>query len=215
MWQEKKISILFLSLIFSLSQVSLYSKEDSLPLDTKKILSKRYYKRIEEKYQPYLVDSEKYTSQIGKEIHLKYYKHLLGIAEDLANNKNLKIKEGSLGFYYDKNLPEQKKLFFGIDVVVDKVTESDFSDACLLIFKKNIYKIADTIKKNNFFENDKDISGFVLSFEWDKNDPQQKFIIWINKKDLFKFLAKKIIFNEIIERSALTDAKGKIITLKI
>ena len=177
-------------------------------------LLNEYSEERKEKYADYIVDIGKYTTN-GAEYQKKYYKYLVGIAGDIIENRKLGIVRGSIGFYYDKKSQEKGRLFLGLDIDTGRYSENDYSEAALKLLKEFTAGIIETINACNTIFDEKEIIGMVIGFRWKSGKGEDQVNIWINEADVIRFEKKVLTFDELIQRSTITDTSGKIIIFQL
>ncbi len=173
-----------------------------------------YPKEKEIVYEEYLVRLEQYTTN-GDVYHKKYYKHLIGLARTIIEEKKYSISKNSIGFYHDKKKSAYSKLFLGFDINSgqDYNASQKYGQILSQYLQKDVPKIMPVLYscKSIFAEND--IAGMVIGFRWLRAGKQEGFNFWIESKDVSLFEEQKLTLGEIIERNTITDTGGIVIRL--
>lgn len=202
---KNKISlILVLLLIFSTCSTS----------------SKSLYKVNEYKYDKanenskYMVELDSYTTG-GSVYHKKYLNYLFGIAKVLREEKQISIKERSIGFYYDDNL-SKSNFYLGVDVqcdnnyVSENKTYEENGRVMMKAYLKNVLDVIDSAEK--IFE-EKNIEGVVIGLFWQESGRKKYINVWARKNDFKKYLNGKLTLRGFVFKCTVTDYDGRIIRL--
>lgn len=168
----------------------------------------------EEKYNLYLVDIGRYTTR-GAEFQKKYHRNLTGIAGDIIEKMKLPIVKGSIGFYYDKKSQEKGRLFLGIDIDAGTRNDGDYSEVALKLLREHMAGIIGNINSSRRIFEEKEIIGMVIGFRWKSGGQDVQINIWINEDDVLRYEKKVLTFEELIQRSTITDTSGKIIIFQL
>ncbi len=169
------------------------------------------------KYDIYMVDSEKYTTN-GKKYHDRYYKYLVGIAAITIGINKMNIRKNSIGFYFDKKKNVKNELYLGLDVMVpvDPVYSfSSYTEVGVVQLKKYLTDVLFIIHSCKTIFKEDEVIGIVVGMSWIRDKSEESINIWIDKKDVFQFENNKLTFNEVILRNTITNINGKIINLPI
>jgi len=216
--EKKIINSLVLMVVMFLSTCGSSSVKDNdsdkIALEREKAILKQYSESRKEKYADLLVDVERYTTR-GGYFQKKYYKYLIGVAGDITENKNLKIGKGSIGFYFDKKSNKRDRLYLGLDVNLGAISSTNYNNVAIALLKEHIRPIVNTINSCKTLFEEKEIIGMVIGFKWTSPDYNEQVNIWIVEDDVFKFENNKLTFDELIQRSTITNTTGKIVRLPI
>ncbi len=164
----------------------------------------------QEKLDEYLVDLNKYTTR-GGVYHKKFQKQLLGIAEEIIEKKKFKIIKGSIGFYFEKKSKQKERLYLGIDFDTGMSNEVEYAGVAMKLLKKNISEIIFTTKSFRMIFDEKEIVGMVIGFKWTTQDKKEQVNIWINQSDVIRMEKNVLTYDELIQKSTITDTAGNII----
>ena len=167
------------------------------------------------KYEKFLVKTEQYTTK-GADYHKKYYKYLINIADLIENEKKLTIGEESIGFYYDKRRDKKNELFLGIDIIatIDSTQYYSTYEGIALNYLRNyLPKILDVFNSYEKIFSEQEIVGSVISIKWKIDRAYEMVSIWLDQKDVNRFEKKDLTFDEMIQRSFITNTDDKIIKL--
>jgi len=203
--------ILFLSTCGSTSV-----QHESMIKREKRILS-QYSELKKEKYSGLLVSLDSYTTN-GYKYQKKYYKYLIGLAGDITENQKMTIDTGSLGFYYDnksKDNEGRNKFYLGLDIQTGKEFKKNYSESAFSLLKNNIRKIINTVNSCRSIFEESEVVGMVIGFKWKAYGHSHLMNIWITENDVFLFENNKLTFNEVLQRSIITNTSGKIIRLQL
>jgi len=162
----------------------------------------------------YLVDIEQYTTS-GAVFHKKYYSLLLSIAGEIAETGSLSITRKSVGFYYDRRSGDRERLYLGIDIQSDIRHPGEYTAAALAILRNYLSDIIDTVMSNSGIFEEKDVVGLVIGWKWNGDGYRGEITVWIDENDMSGYINDKMTMNELIQKSAVTDASGKIIRLPL
>ncbi len=174
---------------------------------------KLYSQTKKDKYADLLVNIDKYTTN-GAYFQSKYYKHLIGVATEISEKKNLKVANGTLGFYYD-NKKDKNQLYLGLEVNTEKTFTGSYSKIALTFIKNELRTILETIYSCKTVFDEKHIIGIVIGWSWSNNDRKEHVNIWISEKDILKFEQNQLLMDEVIRRSTITNTEGIIIMLPL
>jgi len=166
------------------------------------------------KYEDYLVDINSYSTN-GAYYQKKYKKDIIGLARDMAEQQDMDISIGSVGFYYDKKSNRPDRLFFGFDIVVNNENRLNYSRFSVKLIKEYVADIADEIYKYSFVRSEKEVVGIVIGFKWRDGSIDQQVNIWIKKEDVALFVEERLTANEMFQRGSITNSRGRIILLPI
>lgn len=168
-------------------------------------------------YEMYLVKTSQYTTN-GEYYHKKYHNYLIGIARYLTEEKKFSIAENSIGFYYDRIENIRSKLYLGVDVKIESISEhahATYLSVAADLIKRHLEEVLRVIFSCKTIFLEREIVGLVIGFQWQGDFKNEIVNVWIEKDDVLKFEKSLLTFEEIIERNIITDTDGKIIKLKI
>jgi len=172
-----------------------------------------YNKDRKDKYSEFLVDIDKYTTK-GALYQKKYNKHLIGIATDIIENKKMYIEKGTIGFYYEKKSGNRDRLYLGIDIDTKKKYSEKYGYVARYILRNSLAEVLETVHScRSIFLEDK-IYGMVIGFKWRGPRWSDVASIWITKEDVLGLENKTITFDELLQKSTITNTRGKIIVLQ-
>ncbi len=174
---------------------------------------KQYSKEQDKKYKDLIVDIGKYTTN-GAVFQEKYYKLLIGVAVDIVDNKKLRIVKGSIGFYYDRKSEQKNRLYLGLDIDTGLTDDNSYGRVAVELLKKNIRDISDTVNSCRSIFEEKEIVGMVIGFKWKSYTREEQVNIWINEADILRFEKRNLTFEELIQKSTITNTRGNIIKLQ-
>jgi hypothetical protein len=160
----------------------------------------------------FLVDPENYTTD-GGIYHKKYRSTLIDIA-NLIKKNSMDIGRQSVGFYYDRNTNERDKLYVGIDIIIDNPTGADYGTRAKSAIYNNLEPVMESVNAHRELFKEKQIVGMVIGFKWKDGGKGEQINIWINESDADRYKDNKMTFNEIVQRSFLTNGQGRIIILR-
>jgi hypothetical protein len=204
--RQIKFLIVFFALISSCSSA-----------DTREETILKYFADIAtvSKFEVYLVNPAQYTTK-GNEYHQKYHQYLLGVARSVIEEKNLTITESSIGFYYDKREAKKNKLYLGIDIQVPLYVEGNttgYQAAALSEIKKYLKDVIYVMQSCTTIFKEQDVVGSVIGLHWEREGQRESVTIWIDKDDVISFEKKTLTFDELVQRSFITNTEAKIIRL--
>ena len=176
-----------------------------------KDVKKEKNEKKEKKDKSYFIDPDKYTTD-GAKYQQKYKSSLQSIISALLRS-NMVIKEESVGFYFDKQ-SDNKKLYVGLDLMVDSVSGKDYGARAGSVIKSNVKYVMDTIISQKAFFDEEQITGIVIGFLWKEKNVDEQVNIWIQSSDAMRCRNNELTLDELIHRSFLTNAQGRIIILK-
>ncbi len=174
---------------------------------------KQYSDVVKEKYAGYLVDLEKYTTR-GSVFQKKYYKFLIAIARDVTENKKLSIVRGSVGFYFDKKSNRRNRLYFGFDVDSGSINNTRYGDVAIGLIKDNMKTLMATVNSARSMFHESEIVGMVIGFSWQSPIMREQVNLWVSEEDVISFEDGRLTFDEVVQRSTVTNTAGKIIRLR-
>lgn len=175
-----------------------------------------YSKEKIKTYEDRLVDLDTYTTD-GKQYHQKYKKHLIGIAQFLAEKKKLPAVKNSIGFYFDKKANIRSRLYLGVDIrisVNEFIKGRSYNDGAVIILKRHLKNVLYVLFSCRTIFSEKEVVGVVIGFYWSRGSVNEMINIWIDEKDVILYEKGMITMKEILERNVITDTKGKIIRLR-
>jgi len=170
---------------------------------------KQYTDEVKDVYGEYLVDIKKYTTR-GSYFQEKYNRFLIAIVRDVVENKKLKVKQGTVGFYYDKKSQKRNLLYFGFDINMGDVDNTRYSDVALDLIKNNLKDIMATINSARSMFSEAEVVGMVIGFSWNSPAKTEQVNLWVSKNDVISFEDSRLTLDEVIQRSTVTNTAGKI-----
>ncbi len=203
--RSKKILLLLQMTALLFSTCGLTTEREQNILD-------QYSDRNREKYADLLVGEERYTTG-GVEYHRKFYKHLIGIAGDVVENKKLSVEKASVGFYYDKISGERRKLYLGLDIATSGDFSQPYEAVAVSLIRKDLKDIMQTVNSCRTIFSENEIVGMVIGWRWSAAGAHQHVNVWILKNDLLKFEDGMLTFDELVQRSTITSTIGRVIRL--
>ncbi len=178
-----------------------------------KEILKQYTESAKDRYAGYLVDLKKYTTR-GGVFQEKYYKLIIAIARDITEKRGLSIIRGTVGFYYDKKANLRDRLYFGFDIDAGAVNNTRYGDVAVGLIKDNLKSIINTVNSARSMFNEKEIVGIVIGFSWKSPVMREQVNIWATEGDVIRFEDGRLTFDEVVQRSTITNTAGKIIRLR-
>jgi hypothetical protein len=166
------------------------------------------------RYEDYLVDINSYSTN-GSYYQNKYKKEIISIAKNITEKQDIDISKGSMGFYFDKKSKRTDRLFFGIDIIVNKDSNLEYSRFSVKLIKENVADIIDEIYKFKFVPSENEVVGVVIGFRWNDAGTNQQVNIWIKKEDIALFLEERLTENEMFQRGTITNSAGRVILLPL
>ncbi len=185
-------------------------------VDTKKegVILKKYSDESQNRYSDLLVDISRYTSN-GALYHEKYQKLLIGLAAEIIEGKNLAIVPGTMGFYFDKKSSERNNLFLGLDIDAGTNPGEGYNATASSLIKHDLRDLIAIVHSCVSIFSEKEIIGMVIGWRWGAAENQNQVNIWMDKSDLIRFEEKKLTFDELVQRSVITNTAGKIIRVQL
>jgi hypothetical protein len=173
-----------------------------------------YTDNNKEKYADLLVDTQRYTTS-ATEYHNKFLRYLIGIAGDIVEKKNLAIEKGSVGFYYDKKSGDRNKLYLGLDIDTKGNFDQPFENVAVSLIRKNLRDVVQTINSCRSIFSEDQIAGMVIGWKWASKGGREHVSVWILKDDFIRFEDSTITFDELVQRSFVTNTAGRVIKLPL
>jgi hypothetical protein len=165
--------------------------------------------------EEYLVPESRYTTS-GVELQKRYRSLMLDLIEDINGLKSHKVREKTVGFYYDQKKKDKDYLFLGYELTIydsPAYNADSYTDRALNVIRHNLKPLLDRSRKIYPIINEKSIIGLVLGFNWNHNDSTESVTAWIDESDLKKYHNNNITFNECMVRSIYTGQDNKVIRL--
>jgi hypothetical protein len=181
-------------------------------VEREKAILEGYSDEKGDKYASLLVNPERYTTN-GAQYQKKYYRHIIGIATDIIENKKMTIETGSMGFYYDRKSADRDKLYLGLDLVMGDMANRDYAQVAQGLIDTNLKLIMETMNscKTLFLEDQ--IVGMVIGFKWTVTGEARQINVWMLEDEVVRYENSRITFDELVQRSTLTNTEGKVIML--
>jgi len=201
------VFISFISLLFTCGSTPTRESRE-------KDILKNYDEGKKTAYSDLLVDEIRYTTS-GGVYHRKYYRHLIGIAGDISENKKLKVSKGSIGFYYDRKSKNRDSLYLGLDIESGKEMTAEYERSAIELLNEYLRDVISTIYSCKSIFDEKDIVGMVVGIKWTRNGSAEMVNIWIDKRDVLKYEDSMLTFDELLMRNTVTNTEGKIFRLPL
>ncbi len=173
-----------------------------------------YTDQNKEKYADLLVDTRRYTTS-ATEYHNKFLRYLIGIAGDVVEKKKLAIDKGSIGFYFDKKSGDRNKLYLGLDIDTKRNFDQPFENVAVTLVRRNLRDVVQTINSCRSIFSEDNIAGMVIGWKWTSRGGSEHVSVWILKEDFIKFEDNMITFDELVQRSFVTNTAGRVIKLPL
>ncbi len=173
-----------------------------------------YTDRNKEKYADLLVDTQRYTTA-ATEYHNRFFRYLIGIAGDIVEKKNLSVEKGSIGFYYDKKSGDRNKLYLGLDIDTKGNYDQPFEYVAVSLIRRNLRDVVQTINSCRSIFSEDSIAGMVIGWMWTSKGSREHVSVWILKDDFIRFEDGMITFDELVQRSFITNTMGRVIKLPL
>jgi hypothetical protein len=167
-----------------------------------------------EKYADLLVDPALYTTS-GAVFQKKYYRLLIGVAAEFVEKMMLSVQKGSIGFYYDKRSGDRERLYLGLDLAEKGADGRSFDAVAADIIMKHLTDIVKALNSCRSIFNEKGVAGAVIGWIWTSGNGTEHLSVWIAKEDLIRFEEGMITFNELVQRSSITNTAGRVIRLQL
>lgn len=174
----------------------------------------QYSERSREKYADLLVEESRYTTT-GIEHHRKFYRHLIGIAGDIVENKKRTVEKASVGFYFDKISGERRKLYLGLDIAASGSFTQPYEAVAVSLIRKDLREIMQTVSSCRSIFDESEIVGMVIGWRWTAAGANERVNIWITKSDILRFEDGLLTFDEMLQRSTVTSSIGRVIRLPL
>jgi len=156
----------------------------------------------------FLVNPDKYTTD-GGIYQKKYQSNLISIIDRVKHSMN--VGEESVGFYHDKKANDGRRLYVGIDIIIENAAGADYGVRAKTVIYNNLVPVIESVNAQKILFKEERIAGMVVSFKW-KGDEQIN--VWINAADVERFINRGMTLDEVVQRSGLTDGEGKGIIFK-
>jgi hypothetical protein len=166
------------------------------------------------RYADLLVDVSGYTTS-GGEFHQKYYKYLIGIAGDIVEKKKLAVEKGTIGFYFDKKSGDREKLYLGVDINTQANYEQSYDTVAVTLIRRNLKDVVQTINSCRSIFGESSIIGMVIGWKWNSGATREHVSVWIVKGDFIRYEDGMITFDELVQRSTITNSAGRVIRLPL
>jgi hypothetical protein len=176
---------------------------------------KNYEAKNPNRYELYLVAIENYTTN-GDVYHRKHKQYLLGIAEILTEKYSYKIKNNTIGFYYDKVENRKDNLYLGLDIVSDQsklVSGEGYFESGRRMINEYLKDVLDTVHRYEVILGENEVNGAVVGLLWYRNGRGELINVWLAKQNINEYFNNQLTFNELILKATITDNNGKKIRL--
>jgi hypothetical protein len=208
MTSRKKYTALLLHLtVLFFATCALTSEREQKILDY-------YTDRNKDKYADLLVDTQRYTTA-ATEYHNRFFRYLIGIAGDIVEKKNLTVEKGSIGFYFDKKSGDRNKLYLGLDIDTRGNYDQPFEYVAVSLIRRNLRDVVQTINSCRSIFSEDPIVGMVIGWMWTSKGGREHVSVWILKDDFIRFEDGMITFDELVQRSFITNTAGRVIKLPL
>jgi hypothetical protein len=177
-------------------------------------LVRRYSEATQVSYAHLLVDVARYTTN-GAFYHEKYRRLLIGLAGELVEGRELSIVPGSIGFYFDKNSREQSNLYLGLDIDAGASARESYNEAASYFMRRGLREIIQVVRACSSVFAEKEVVGMVIGWRWTSRGLQEQINIWMNEDDVLRFEEKRLTYEELVQRSVITNTEGKIIRVPV
>lgn len=201
-------------IVFLLHLAVLFFATCALTTEREQKILDYYTDHNKEKYADLLVDTQRYTTS-ATEYHNKFLRFLIGIAGDIVENKKLAVEKGSVGFYYDKKSGDRNKLYLGLDIDTRGSYEQPFEHIAVSLLRRNLRDVVQTINSCRSIFSENEIVGMVIGWKWTSKGVREHVSVWILKDDFIRFEDGMITFDELVQRSFVTNTAGRVIKLPL
>lgn len=212
----KPLSLLIL--IFLLSGASSCpSKEKKIVVDkaAEKKLTTNQTDETRDRFGRYLVPFERYSVALGARLQKKHHALLIGLAREMTDTMKLKLRRGSIGFYFDKKSKSREELYLGFDVLLSSTYADTYVQSATDIVRSYLKKMLETISNVSSVFREDSVTGVVVGWRWEQADYSARLNIWLSKRDMYLFLNGLLTFEELVQRSTVTNAQDNIIRLPL
>lgn len=165
--------------------------------------------------EEYLVPEKRYTTS-GLLFQQKHRSLLLDLIEDINSIRIHQVREGTVGFYYDKKTDEKNRLYFGYDLSMHDssgYSGDSYTERAKYVIRNNLKPLLDRSRQIHPVLAEDLVMGLVIGFYWQNGSNTETVTAWIDESDLLKYHSKGITFNECMVRSIYTDQQSRIIRL--
>lgn len=179
--------------------------------------AKNYEATEPDTYEVYLVDLDNYTTN-GSYYHKKHRDYLLGIAEIITEKYGFRLKDGTVGFYYDKVEEKKNRLYLGLDVVCDQKklkSGENYHQSGRRMINAYLVDILDTIRRYEDILSENQVEGAVVGLLWYRVGRGEIINIWLPKQNINEYFNDQLTFNELVIKATITDRNGKKIRLTL
>ncbi len=162
-----------------------------------------------------LVNPEKYTAG-GAGYHRKHERCLLTIGFVLAGRKKLTVAEQSIGIYHDRKDGKRERYYLGLDVSAPRGSYDPgdpFEKSAQRILESQLGDIVTVAWSGSALFAEERVTGMVVGFRWSGPGGGESLSIWMDKRDLGKYARRELLLKELIGKSEITNAKGKLVRL--
>lgn len=201
-------------IIFVLHMAVLLFATCALTTEREQKILDYYTDRNKDKYADLLVDTQRYTTA-ATEYHVRFFRYLIGIAGDIVEKKDLTVEKGSIGFYYDKKSGDRNKLYLGLDIDTRGNYEQPFEFVAVSLIRRNLRDVVQTINSCRSIFSEDPIVGMVIGWKWSSKGGREHVSVWILKDDFIRFEDGMITFDELVQRSFITNTMGRVIKLPL
>lgn len=160
----------------------------------------------------YFVDIHKYSTDGGK-FQKKYIVSLREILRSLLE-KNLVVEDKSTGFYYEKKTGNRSRLYAGTDILLPEPAGKNYAARARAAIWKNLRTVTAVFAAHNECFSEQKITGMVIGFKWQSAGSSEQINVWILETDVKSFMDDRMTFDELVQKSTLTSASGRILVFR-
>ncbi len=160
----------------------------------------------------YFVDINKYSTEGGK-FQKKYMSSLKETVRSLLD-KNFSVEEKSTGFYYEKKTGNRNMLYAGTDILLPEPAGKNYAARARSAVWKNLRTVVNIFAANDECFAEQKIKGMVIGFKWQSGSSPEQINVWILETDLKSFMDDRMTFDELVQKSTLTSASGRIVVFR-
>ncbi len=165
--------------------------------------------------EDYLVPEKRYTTN-GLLFQKKHRSLLLDLIEDVNNIRTHQVREGTVGFYYDKKTNDKNRLYFGYDLSMHDSSGypgNSYTRRAKHVIRNNLEPLLEKSRQIHPVLAEDQVMGLVMGFYWQQGSNTETVTAWVDEQDLLKYHGGDITFNECMVRSIYTDQQTRIIRL--
>ncbi|TAL39173.1 MAG: hypothetical protein EPN93_02205 [Spirochaetes bacterium] len=162
-----------------------------------------------------LAEPEKYTGG-GAALHRKYERCLLAVAYVLTGKKKLAVARGSIGLYHDRKEARGNRFYLGMDIAAPRGSyggKDPFEKSALRILEAHLGDVIAVAHSCTSLFSEESVAGMAVRFLWEGPGGADSLVVWMDERDLRKYEKSELLLKELIGKSGITDAKGKLVRL--